>query len=86
VAGGAEQPLEQGGIQMSRPGSDEELKEAMRVISKINDVPLSAHRIEVALPAYRRFLEQIGRFDGVDMEPDEAPAFVFQLRPHGGRE
>ena len=71
---------------MSRRRSGGELREVMRVISEINELPLSAERIEVALPAYRSFLEEIGRFDAVGMDPDEMPGFVFQLRPQGGRE
>lgn len=65
--------------------SDHEIKAAMRTIARINGLPLSEERIEVALPAYKEYLAAMARIEAVELPLEAEPFPVVALRPDGER-
>lgn len=60
--------------------TDEELKQAMRLISKVTGLNLSENRIERDLPNYKRQLASIEKIASVKVPMEAEPGPLFRLK------
>lgn len=60
--------------------TDEELKQAMKLISKVTGVNLSDERIATDLPNYKRHLASIENFSRVKVPLETEPGPIFRLK------
>ena len=60
--------------------TDEELKQAMRLISKVTGLNLSDDRISTDLPNYKRQLASIEKIATVRVPMEVEPGPLFRLR------
>jgi hypothetical protein len=60
--------------------SEVDLKQAMRVISEVNGIPLSDERIERDLATYKGFLTAIDNIKKVELPIEAAPMPIITLK------
>lgn len=60
--------------------SDDELKEAMKIMAKFSGVNLSAERIDRDLPAFKAFMGDYDTIRTVKLAVEDEPAMVLRLQ------
>ena len=65
---------------MHKGMSDDELKEAMKVMAKFSGVDLSQERINQDLPAFKDFMSDYDAVRGVKLAVEDEPMMVFRLK------
>jgi len=64
---------------MHQSMSDDELKEAMKVMAKFSGISISAERIERDLPAFKAYMSDYDTIRAVKLAIEDEPAMVLHL-------
>jgi len=64
---------------MHQSMSDDELKEAMKVMAKFSGIVISAERIERNLPAFKAYMSDYDTIRRVKLAIEDEPAMVLHL-------
>jgi hypothetical protein len=64
---------------MHKGMSDDELKEAMKVMAKFSGVNLSPDRIDADLPAFKNFMSDYDALRNVKLAVEDESAIVLRL-------
>ena len=65
---------------MHKGMSDDELKEAMKVMAKFSGINLSQERIDLDLPAFKNFMSDYDAIRGVTLAVEDEPMMVLRLK------
>ncbi len=60
--------------------TDDELKEAMKVMAKFSGITISAERIERDLPAFKAYMSDFDTIRTVKLAVEDEPALTLRLR------
>lgn len=65
---------------MHKGMSDDELKEAMKIMAKFSGVNISAERINADLPAFKAYMGDYDTIRAVKLAVEDEPAMVLRLQ------
>ena len=68
---------------MHKDMSDDELKEAMKIMAKFSGITISAERINADLPAFKAFMSDYDAVRTVKLAVEDEPAMVLRLPKQG---
>ncbi len=71
---------------MHKNMSDDELKEAMKVMAKFSGITIGAERIERDLPAFKAFMSDYDTIRAVKLAVEDEPAMVLRLPKPAARQ
>jgi hypothetical protein len=70
---------------MHKGMSDDELKEAMKVMAKFSGIDLSPDRIDRDLPAFKNFMSDYDAVRNVKLAVEDEPAMVLRLTKNSSK-
>jgi hypothetical protein len=65
---------------MHKEMSDDELREAMKIMAKFSGINLSAERIDRDLPAFKNFMSDCDAVRAVKLAVEDEPVMVLRLK------
>jgi hypothetical protein len=71
---------DKGGKAMHKEMSDDELKEAMKIMAKFSGVNLGQERIDRDLPAFKGFMSDFDAIRNVKLAVEDEPVMVLRLK------
>ncbi len=65
---------------MHKGMSDDEIKEAIKIMAKFSGVNLSQERIDRDLPAFKNFMSDFDAVRSVKLAVEDEPAMILRLK------